>query len=137
MWYDGMHSKCTCISDAKRGGGHSGIPYMGKKSLLLLTLPLLKNLYMFCAYHFQFMIVFLMVTCSKGVSFSSQIDMGSHNPPTSRSSVLAGTRSLLQSMWDSPIHSHLGSSVLIGTLPRVHSHLELSLLVVLSLSVCL
>ncbi|KAG7035059.1 hypothetical protein SDJN02_01854, partial [Cucurbita argyrosperma subsp. argyrosperma] len=36
----------------------------------------------------------------QNVSFSSPIDVRSHNPPPSGSSVLTGTRSSLQSMWD-------------------------------------
>ena len=41
--------------------------------------------------------------------------------------VLGGARSLLQSMWDPPIHSPLWPSVLTGTLPRVHPLSGLSL----------
>ena len=43
-------------------------------------------------------------TLIKNVSFSSPTDVGSHNPPSFRASVLASTRPILQSMWDSPIH---------------------------------
>ena len=44
----------------------------------------------------------------KGVSFSSLTDVRSHNPPPSESSILTGTRSLLQSMWDPPIYPFWG-----------------------------
>ena len=37
-------------------------------------------------------------------SFFSPIDVGSHNPPPLRPSILAGTHSTLQSMWDLTIH---------------------------------
>ena len=37
-------------------------------------------------------------------SFSSSTDVGSHSPPPYEPSVLADTRSLLQLMWDPPIH---------------------------------
>ena len=41
-------------------------------------------------------------TLVKNASFSSPTDVGSHNPPRSGPSVLVGTRSLLQLMWDPP-----------------------------------
>ena len=59
-------------------------------------------------------------TLIKNVSFSSSTDMESHNPPSSGPSVLAGTHSLLQLMWDPPISSPSGPNVLAGTPPRVH-----------------
>ena len=46
--------------------------------------------------------------------------MGSHNPPPLGASVLAGTRSSLQSMWDLTIHPPSEPSVFVGTLPSVH-----------------
>ena len=45
--------------------------------------------------------------------------------PSSGPSVLAGTLSFLQSMWDRPqIHPPSGPSVLTSTLPRVYPHRE-------------
>ena len=55
------------------------------------------------------------------LSFSSPTDVGSHNPPPLEPNVLASTRSLLQSMWDSPIHPPSGPNVLAGTPLCVHS----------------
>ena len=53
--------------------------------------------------------------------FSSPTNVGHHNPPPSGPSVLAGTFSFLQSMWDRPqIHPPLEPSVLTGTSPRVY-----------------
>ena len=46
-------------------------------------------------------------------SFSSSIDVGSHNSPPSRPSVLAVTRSLLQLMRDPPIHPPLDPASLL------------------------
>jgi len=52
---------------------------------------------------------------------SSPTNVGHHNPPHSGPSVLAGTRSFIQSTWDHPqIHPPLGSSILTSTPPRVY-----------------
>ena len=55
-------------------------------------------------------------TLIKNVSFFSPTDMESHNPPPSG----PDTCSLLRSMWNPPIHSPSGLSVLADTLPRVY-----------------
>ena len=64
-------------------------------------------------------------TFIKNVSFSSPTDMGSHNPPLPRSgpSILADTRSSLQSMWNLTIHPPRGLSILSFLSPiDVESH---------------
>ena len=43
-------------------------------------------------------------TLIKNASFSSTIDVRSHNSPPLGPSILTGTHSLLQLMWDPPIH---------------------------------
>ena len=59
-------------------------------------------------------------TLIKNFSFSSPINVGSHNPTPAGPNVLANTRSLFQLMWDSPVHPPSGFNVLTGTPSRVH-----------------
>ena len=67
-------------------------------------------------------------TLIKGVSFSSPTDVGSHNPPPFGTSVLACTRSFLQSMWAPPNPPPPGPNVLASTSPHVHPLSGLTLL---------
>ena len=60
-------------------------------------------------------------TLINGGLFSSPTNVGHHNLPPSGASVLVGTLSFLQSMWDRPqIYRPLGPSVLTDTPPRVY-----------------
>ena len=68
-------------------------------------------------------------TIIKNASFPSPTDVGSHNPSPFRAQHPRWHSSLLQSMWDPPIHPPSGPSVLAGTPPHVHPPSGLSLLV--------
>ena len=66
---------------------NSSNPPLANIILLRLSLKVFKTRLLERGFH----------TLIKSVSFSSPIDMGSHNPPFD---VLADTRSFLQSIWD-------------------------------------
>ena len=54
------------------------------------------------------------------MNVSSFFDVGSHSPPPLGASILDATHSLLQSMWEPPIHLPLEPIVLASTPPRDH-----------------
>ena len=66
-------------------------------------------------------------TLIRNASFSSPTDVGSHNPPSSGPSVLAGTRSSLQSIWDLTIHPPSGPSVFADTHSSLQSMWDLTI----------